>query len=232
MSFEEFARLAARMWGEIPPDLKSGVEAVAVEKATVEHDGLDGVFTLGECLTDDYGGPDEVRSHVVLYHGSFAALSLRDPGFDWEGELWETLLHELLHHREAAAGQAGLDEYDWAAGQNHRRHAGQPFDPRFYAAVPRAADGTVRLDSEIFVEALVSSSATEIPFEWRGRTYSVRVPAHHPAFVEIANLAHGRLWLVVRRQRPWWRRLSGAPPRQPLELSRRALPIPASGPMM
>lgn len=237
MRFEEFAGLAGRMWDEIPPDMKIGVAAVTVEQAAVAHDYLDGVYTLGECAGTELGsgdvGPDQVRSYVVLYHGSFAELADREPGFDWEGELWETLLHELLHHREAAAGESGLDEYDWAVEQNQRRHLGQPFDPDFYTAVPRAVDGSVRLDSEIFLEAVVEPAATEVVFSWRGKTYSVRVPAAATAFVEIANLARGRLWLAVRRRRSWFRRLFGPPvDMKPLHLTRRALPVPGDGAMM
>jgi len=237
VTFEEFAGLAGRMWDEIPPDMKAGVPAVTVEQAAVEHDYLEGVYTLGECAGTELGsghvGPDDVRSHVVLYHGSFMELASREPGFDWQGELWETLLHELLHHREAAAGESGLDEYDWAVEQNQRRHAGELFDPGFYTAVARAADGSVRLDSEIFLEAVVEPAATEAVFSWRGTTYSVRVPAGAPAFVEIANLARGRLWLAVQRRRGWWRRLFGPPvDMTPLQLTRRALPVPGDGAMM
>lgn len=29
-------------------------------------------------------------------------------GFDWEGEIWETLLHELRHHLEFLAGRDDL----------------------------------------------------------------------------------------------------------------------------
>jgi len=237
VTYEEFAGLAGQMWDQIPPGMKEGVAAVTVDESTVEHDYLEAVYTLGQCAAAEMGsghvGPDDVRSKVVLYHGSFAVLAGREPGFDWEGELWETLLHELLHHREAAAGESGLDEYDWAVEQNQRRHAGEPFDPAFYTAVPRATDGAVRLESEIFLEAVVDPAATEAVFEWRGKAYSAHIPAAAPAFVEIANLAGGRLWLVVRRRRRWWQRLFGSRvDMKPLDLTRRALPVPSDGAMM
>ena len=47
-----------------------------------------------------------------------------DPDFDWEEEIWETLLHELLHHREFAAAEDGLEVYDAAMDENFRRRAG------------------------------------------------------------------------------------------------------------
>jgi hypothetical protein len=232
----EFETLAGDMWDRIPDPLKEGVEALSVESRAVEHDALEGVFTLGECITEsypgEYGGPGDTRSQVVLYHGSFAALARREPGFDWQEELWETLLHELLHHREVAAGGSGLDDFDWAVEQNQRRHAGETFDPGFYKAVPPADDGTVRLDSEIFLEVRVPVVASEAVFRWRGGAYSVRMPETARAFIEVVNLAGGRLWLVVERRRRWWQRLlgpgNGNGAASLAQVTRHALPRPVS----
>jgi hypothetical protein len=69
--------------------------------------GLKGVWRLGEYL--DPGPPSAFRGfeglgrHIALYYGSF--LQVAGPGFDWEGEVWETLLHELRHHLESLAGR-------------------------------------------------------------------------------------------------------------------------------
>jgi len=230
----EFARLAGRMWDEIPGLARQGVEALSVEARALPHPDFEDVYTLGECVTEEwpsgYGGEGDTRSELVLYHGSFAALAALDPAFDWEGELWETILHELLHHREAAAGESGLEELDRAEEQNLRRLSGRPFDPGFYRAVPAGADGIVRLDSESFLETTVPEGASEVRFSWRGGDYEVRIPPDaRLAFVAVANLAGGRLCVVARRRRPWWRawtRGSGAPP---AELTRRALPVPGNG---
>lgn len=232
MEVREFRRRAGEMWDEIPDPVKEGVEALSVEERAEPHPSLEGVYTLGECVTEDwpsqYGGPGDTRSHLVLYHGSFRALSEQDPAFDWEGELWETILHELLHHREAAAGESGLDEYDWAMENNQRRYAGETFDPAFYRAVPPGPDGTRRLESEIFIETAVPEDARQARFSWRGRDYTVRVPpGERPAFVQVRNLARGRLWVVVRTRRPWWLRFLPAGEGEPVHLVRRALPAPA-----
>lgn len=235
MNRREFTRLAGRMWDEIPEVARQGVEALTVEDRALPHQDFEEVYTLGECVTEEwpsgFGGEGDMRSELVLYYGSFVALADLDPEFDWPGELWETILHELLHHREAAAGESGLDDFDWAAEQNFRRLAGDPFDPGFYRAVPPGPDGVVRLDSESFLEAEVPEGASGVRFTWRGHEYEIEVPADVPvAFVEIANLAGGRLCVVARRKRPWWRiggRAAGAGP--PAELRRRALPLGANG---
>jgi len=230
MNFVRFETAARRMWHEIPAEAREGVDGLTIEPGATSHPDFDWVYTMGECLTEAWpsgaGGDGDVRSELVLYHGSFRALAEEDPDFDWEGELWETILHELLHHRESAAGEAGLDEIDWAQEQNLRRLAGQPFDPDFPRAVPTGPDGVVRLESELFVESTVLERAYEAEFEWRGRRYAVEAPTHAThAFVEVPNLAGGRLCVVVRRRRPWWRRLRERG-LKPVELSRRAFPLP------
>lgn len=232
MRLDRFREVAARMWEDIPPPMREGVEALSVEERALPHPGLEEIYTLGECITDEwptgYGGPGETRSHLVLYYGSFRALAEREEGFDWAGELWETILHELLHHREYAAGQSGLEDFDWAVEQNQRRYAGESFDPTFYRAVPPGPEGSWRLESETFVEAEVEPGAARATFTWREREYVVRIPPdeERPMFVQTTNLANGRLCVVVRRRRPWWRRVLGADVggSEPRELRRAARP--------
>lgn len=231
MEFERFRELASRMWEEIPQVYREGVDALVVEHDALPHPELRGIYTLGECVTDGwpdgYSAEGEVRSRVLLYHGSFGALARLDPSFDWRAELWETILHELLHHREFAAGEDALDEYDRALDENFRRHAGLPFDPTFYRLVPADAHGFRRLESEVFVETTVDPDATDAVFPWRERRFTVRVPrTEAPLFVNPVNLAPGRLWVVVRRRRRWWSRLFGGRDagREARELLRRALP--------
>lgn len=230
MTLREFREAAARMFEEIPAPFREGVEGLVVEAEERRHPGLPGIYTLGECLSESWpdgaGGDGEARSRIVLYYGSFRGLAAEDPGFDWEDELWETILHELLHHREYAAREDGLEVFDWAMDQNFRRLAGLPFDPDFPRAVPTDPDGAVRLESEIFVETTLRPEERLGRFRWREREYTVRVPpGPRPGFVTVRNLANGRLCVVVRRRLPWWQRLRGIPP--PLELERRAVPAPA-----
>ena len=212
---ERFRERAAEMWERIPPAYRAGVEALVVEEEPARHPEMPGIFTLGECLSDHWpsayseeGG--DVRSRVVLYYGSFRELSERDPAFAWEEEIWETLLHELLHHREFAAAEDGLEVYDAAMDANFRRRAGEDFEPDFYRWVPADADGVVRLESETFLETVLAPGGRRAGFRWRDRDWEVRVPATDEIlFVNPVNLAPDRLWVVVRRRSPWWKRLLG-----------------------
>ncbi len=180
---------------------------VTIDERAVLHPEFEWVYTLGECITDGDPlslGEGDIASELVLYHGSFAALSKQDPTFDWEAEAWETILHELLHHREAAAGESGLDTLDWAEEQNFRRLAGKLFDPDFYRAVPADEDGVIRMESELFIQIPPPGRDGRAEFAWRGERYVVSVPesAGH-TFVRVRNLAGGRLCVVSRARTRW-----------------------------
>lgn len=235
MSPGEFATAAERLFAEIPPPFREGVEGVEVDEETVEHEELPGVYTLGQCLTQHwpsaYGGEGETLSRVLLHRGSFAALAAREPGFDWGAELRETLLHELLHHREAAAGEDSLARLDDAEEQDRRRLAGRSFDPDFLAELPVGPDGLIRVDSQLFLPVETEAGAERIAFRWRGRDYEVEVPGDGARlFVTIENLAGGRLCLVVTRTGPLRDRLLGAGPRGVRQLQRSARPVAAPEP--
>lgn len=227
-----FEILASEMWERIPAELKEGVDALVVEAGERGHPSLGGVYTLGECVTESwpsgYGDSGDVRSQLVLYHGSFLALAEEDASFQWEEETWETILHELLHHREVAAGESGLDDLDWAIDQNFRRHAGRSFDPAFYRAVPADPDGGARLDSDVFVEGRGELGSAR--FTWRGRHWTVRVPdSDKTLFVQVRNLAGGRLCVVVDPRISVFRRLLGRRAVGIERLMRHALPALQAG---
>jgi hypothetical protein len=160
------------MYDEIPAAFRVGISGVTAERDAKGHPTLPNIWTLGECVTeywpDSLGGLGYARSEIVLYHGSFERLAADDAGLEWKAELWETMLHELLHHREAAADEDGLDLFDWAADQNFRRLAGLDFDPFFHRVVPADLDGAVRLEGETFVDVRLESRTTEATFVWRG----------------------------------------------------------------
>ena len=199
MNLRAFEQLAREYWEEIPEDYKRGVDGVRVVAQAKGHDTLPDVYTMGECVTEaypsDFGGPDTIRSAVVIYYGSFMALAgLGHEGgvFDWEGELWETLTHELQHHLESLADEDSLEDFDYAADENFKRYEGQPFDPTFYHAgdLEAGADAGAWLriegvDQPIFVGG--ARVETDWFFELQ---YSSESPPSGPALLDWAGARH------------------------------------------
>jgi hypothetical protein len=140
MRFDHFRSMVERLAAEIPEEYLAGIAAIDVSPKTIPHPVDAHVYTLGECIPIDMG-TDEIQSHVVLYHGSFRELAAERPGFDWRQESWDTLLHELRHHVEWRARSEELEAFDGAVEQNLARAAGRPFDPVFYQAGERVAEG-------------------------------------------------------------------------------------------
>lgn len=114
MTYAEFVNLVERLWDEIPEAFKKGLQGVHVLPKAKPESGLKGVWRLGEYLDPGppsaLGGFEGLGRHIALYYGSF--LQVAGPGFDWEGEVWETLLHELRHHLESMAGRDDLVQED------------------------------------------------------------------------------------------------------------------------
>jgi hypothetical protein len=223
--FEEFEERARQEWDRIPEEYRAGVDGLVVERSASPHPSLPDVYTMGECRTEtypsDFGGPDTIRSLVVLFYGSFFRLSRVDPSFDWEGELWETLTHELQHHLESLASDDSLVDMDYAADENYKRYEGESFDPFFYRhGIPE--QGWLRVDDEFFRE-LVGEPGDDVTFDWNDRSYAVTMPADSfdIAYVAVTSGVTdttGALNLVVLRPtRGWKERLAamfrGAPPR-------------------
>jgi hypothetical protein len=173
--YDEFEQRATDEWERIPASYKGGVDGLIVKRSARAHPTLDGVYTLGECLTEAYpsafGGPDTIRSAVVLYYGSFLRLAQLDEEFDWERELWDTLTHELQHHLESLAADEGLLDLDYAMDENFKRAAGEPFDTMFYRMGAPRGDGWYEVEDEFFFEA--GEESRRIVFEWDGVEYFI-----------------------------------------------------------
>ena len=162
MDFETFSRVAEQAWEEIPAAYREGVDGLTLRAETRVHPDHASVFTMGECITEHYPsafeGPETLRSLVVLYHGSFAALAAGAPEFDWEGEIWETLTHELRHHLEALAAEDDLEGVDYAVEQDFRRSKGDDFDPWYFQHGEEVEPGVFVAEGLVFLE-----------LEWSGR---------------------------------------------------------------
>lgn len=184
MRFDDFRSLVARLQRDIPAEFESGIVGVEVSPKTVPHPVLPEIYTLGECIPLEWSGTGtDLHSRIVLYYGSFQALSRLGGGdFDWRAEAWETLTHELRHHLEWRANVTALEAYDWAGEQNFARHEGRRFDPVFYRSGERVAEGVWKVDDDVFLEAGAE-------FVWHGRRYRAPLAGlRAPAFLTLDGL--------------------------------------------
>ncbi len=203
----EFEASVAAMAREVPAEYLDGIAEVVVSPRTVVHPERQDVFTMGECVpfNVDGGDPTASQSRVVLYHGSFAALAILDPNFDWDTEAWDTLMHELRHHVEWRADDHALEAFDRAVDANHARHAGDSWDPLFFLDGEELSPGTFMVDEDCFVDHLVRDVPAELDFSWHGAAYRVTMPPGTtlPAYLSVQEIEHppaGELVLVIRRK--------------------------------
>jgi hypothetical protein len=216
MTFGEFERRAREIFGEIPPDLRHGVAYLQVSREALAHPELPEVYTLGECATGEYdvetGAGDEVRSGVHLYYGSFLALSRLYDDFDWEGELWETVTHEVRHHRESAAGEDDLEVMDYADDENFRRREGESFDPLFFRAGEPAGADRWEVDGDLFIERVLDArefaALRELRVEVDGVEHPVPLPrelgdVHYVYLLDLCTEERDVALVLVRRRGAW-----------------------------
>ncbi|HSG07022.1 MAG TPA: hypothetical protein VLA36_01605 [Longimicrobiales bacterium] len=180
------------------------------------HPDLPDIFTLGECVTEDYAtdwsGPDTTRSVVVLYWGSFRSLAAKDSSFDWDGELWETLTHELRHHLESLAREDALEGVDYALDETFKRDQGLDFDPWYFQQGERVAPGLFQVERSYYVERAWTASefdvAEHVTFDWAGKAYRIVRPQDqgdvHFVWVRGVVTEPATLELVLVRKRSWW----------------------------
>jgi hypothetical protein len=208
MRLADFEAMIRRLCNEVPPHFFDGIAEVVVSPRTVPHPDRAEIFTLGECdpLPVQVGsGVEGLQSRIVLYHGSFAALARLQAGFDWRGEAWETLMHELRHHLEWRARAPDLEDFDWAVEHNFARQEGEPFDPTFFLSGELQPSGHYLVEDDVFIDQIVRSVPVSVSFAWRGRSYSAAIPpgAELPCFLTVEGVAdppEGELVLVLRRK--------------------------------
>ena len=222
MDFDSFERESRRAFEAIPVRYRDGVDGLTVHRRALGHPRFPGIYTLGECVTESYPssweGPETVRSVVLLYWGSFRALAEVDPTFDWSGQIWETLTHELRHHLESLADTDDLRGVDYAMEQTFLRYEGLDFEPHYYRHGDRIGPGVYAVEDEVYIEQRWSTvdfaRADRIGFSWAGRSYEVP----HP--VELGDLHFVRVVdgipappyveLVLVRRSSWMERARAA----------------------
>jgi hypothetical protein len=116
VTYERFRATVEAMLDDIPDAFLQELQGVHALREAKAEEGYRDVWRMGEYLDpgpeDFLGGSEGLGRHVALYYGSFVRIAENDPDFDWEGEIWETLTHELQHHVESLAGDGRLIEED------------------------------------------------------------------------------------------------------------------------
>lgn len=216
MKFHDFEDAAREAYDSIPDEYKEGVDGLVVSREALPHPTMSDIYTLGHCLTEDYvsdwGGPETTRSQVVLYWGSFRKLSEMSPGFDWEGELWETLTHELRHHLESLAREDALEGVDYALDETFKRDGGLDFDPWYYQHGDALEGGVYRVERNFYLEQGWRpedfENAAWVEFTWHGQRYRIPRPRKlgdvHYVWIDGVDTGPATLELVLVRRRTWW----------------------------
>ena len=219
MTFDEFSRLAQEAFENVPGVYREGVEGVTTVEFVEAHPELPGVLTMGECLTQTFNsewqGPETTRSRVVLYYGSFRKMAEDQPDFDWEGELWETLTHELQHHLESRADEDALGALDYAMDESFKRERGEPFDPWYFQWGEPVGEGAYRVEDEVYIERVLTDEEfgrmEEIEFTVMDQSYRLPPPEElgdiHFIVLEGTEFY---VQVVLVRRASWRRRLRGA----------------------
>ncbi len=236
MTFEEFEAEAHRMWEEIPPEYKEGIDGLVVKRKAERHPEHDDYYTMGMCFTEpypsDYMGPETSRSILALYYGSFRQVAGDDPDFPWEEELWETITHELRHHLEYLAEDDALEGVDHALEETYKRGRELDFDPWYYQSGVELAPGVYRVEYDVYLEQRWKEKAFEaretLEFDWDGRRWSIPRPdalgdVHFIRVLgeeggEVPDPGGGWLELVLVRELPLLSRLGRAWRREGIEV--------------
>ncbi len=215
MELRDFENEARSVFEEIPEMYREGIDGLTVSHDAPAHPELPGVYTMGECVTEehlsDFGSAETTRSVIVLYWGSFRAVSLENEEFDWAHEIWDTVTHELRHHLESLAGDAALEGVDYAVDESFRRLDGQPFDPWYYQHGEEVEAGVFRVEDKWYVEQAWSQAeydrAAALDFEWAGRRYDLPKPKElgDVHFILVRGLGETEpIEIVLVRERSWW----------------------------
>jgi hypothetical protein len=208
MKLSDFENLVKRLATEVPEHFLDGVSEISVASAILPHPTRADIYTLGECIPDPLSESDnlrELRSRIVLYHGSFQALARQDPGFDWEDEAYQTLTHELRHHLEWRARTDALEDFDRAAEQNFARLDGEEFDPLFFLGGEEVVPGIYQVDDDFFLDRVIRDVPPSLEFGWHGARYRLDLPPTLalPAYLLVRDVAEpppGDLVIVLRRK--------------------------------
>jgi predicted Zn-dependent protease with MMP-like domain len=232
MELERFEARAVELWDQIPARFREGVSAFIIEARAKPDPDFPDIMLMGECAVDEVAAAfpgSALQTVIYLYYGSFVDAAEEDTedglDFDWEGELWETITHELLHHLEWRAGYDALGLEDDLQKENLKRLENRPFDWDFYRKGAKLDEGVYTTDGDLFLErdvprkrwAALAQEGTAL--EWAGLRLAVAPLAPEAlrervvfALAELvgapqdpqpeARLPWRDAWVVLRRG--WW----------------------------
>jgi hypothetical protein len=215
MDLDTFTATAEAAFDEVPEEYKEGIDAMVIDPASEPHPTLPDIYTLGYCDTEsylsDWVSPETTRSTIRLYYGSFRALARKNPDFDWEAEIYETVQHEIRHHLEWLAGEDQLGGVDYAMDEAFKRQQGEDFDPWFFQHGEPMGRGVYVVEDMVFLEREWTPGELppggEIPVRWQGVEYRVPVPEEEADlhFVLLEGILTPPPWfeLVLMRRRSW-----------------------------
>ena len=215
MDLDTFTAVAEAAFDEVPESYKAGIDGLVIDPATEPHPSLPDIYTLGYCDTESYlsewVSPETTRSTIRLYYGSFRALAARNPDFDWEAEIYETVQHEIRHHLEWLAGEDQLGGVDYAMDEAFKRQQGLDFDPWFYQHGEPMGRGIYVVEDMVFLEREWepgrSPAGTELSVRWQGVDYGVPVPEElgDLHFILLEGIVTPPPWFefVLVRRRGW-----------------------------
>ncbi len=223
MKLRTFERRALAIWEAIPASFRDGVTAFVVDPGTYRKEEFEEGWVYGYCEEDAAvaalpGAP--VCSRITIFYGSFVNIAADTPDFDWEGELEETIRHELQHHLEWRAGIEDLEVEDWLQDENERRLQGSDFTPFFQRKGASFGDGAWLADHTLFVEVRVPRAAWAglaggRQHRWKDLTLTIdpvdaELLEHSPLYApaEVSGL-EDVVWpwdevVVVLVRAPWW----------------------------
>lgn len=226
MRLREFERRVRACFEAIPAEFRQRIHEVVVSPDTRPDPDLPDNYLLGECIhLPDWSGDPELASTVVLYHGSFLALARIDPDFDLDAEIRETVLHEVQHHVEDAAGHPHLHDLDWASEQNELRRAGRDHHDGYWRAgveLEGEDHPTWAVDHDLFQEVELDAAAWRtarrggLRLEAQGRRVVIEPGELRSSPACVAFEGYGRslhggmpgdLFVIVRRKDGWLARL-------------------------
>lgn len=162
MDLATFQRRSGELWNSIPAHFREGVTALIVEPGTFNMGRRADDYVLGLCEPDGAiaaipGAP--LCSIIRIFYGTFVDAALGDPEFDWDGELWETIRHELQHHLEHRAGVDHLGLEDEVEIALDRWLDGEEVDPHFYRQGTQLDRHVWLVSDWLFIEVALKKQA-------------------------------------------------------------------------